>query len=151
MELGEEDFYVQQGRCLSCGVPQAVAPTLVGWRDTQNSTDCYWIRQPQTPDELEQAIKVIHEQEVDCHRYAGTDPSVIRRLPAAQCDFGSIGLSDSIWRRLHGWYQLSGNRVNRPVVILRAFPFQELSLFGNLITRQRQRPIVETIGMQDAV
>jgi hypothetical protein len=106
MESRNGDFYVQQGCCLSCGVPQEVAPTLVGWRDNQNSTDCYWIRQPRTPDELEQAIKIIHAQELDCHRYAGTDPKVIRRLPAAQCDFGSIGVFDSIWRRLYGWYQL---------------------------------------------
>ena len=42
------DFYVQQGCCLSCGVPQAVAPTLAGWRNIQNSTDCCWIRQPRT-------------------------------------------------------------------------------------------------------
>jgi hypothetical protein len=27
-------------------------------------------------------------------------PKVIRRLPPAQCDFGSIGLFDSIWRPL---------------------------------------------------
>ena len=106
MESHKGDFYVQQGCCLSCGVPQAVSPTLVGWRDTHNSTDCYWIRQPRTPDELEQAITVIHAQELDCHRYAGTDPKVIRRLPPAQCDFPSVGLFDSLWRRVYGWYQL---------------------------------------------
>jgi hypothetical protein len=102
MESRKGEFYVQQGCCLSCGVPQAVAPTLVGWRDIQNSTDCYWIRPPRSPDELEQAIKVIHAQELDCHRYAGTDPKVTRRLAPAQCDFGSTGLFDSIWRRLYG-------------------------------------------------
>ena len=49
MESRNGDFYVQQGCCLSCGVPQEVAPTLVGWRDNQNSTDCYWIRQRPEP------------------------------------------------------------------------------------------------------
>jgi hypothetical protein len=74
MESRKREFYVQQGCCLSCDVPQAVAPTLVGWRDIQNSTDCYWIRPPRSPDELEYAIKVIYARELDCHRYAGTDP-----------------------------------------------------------------------------
>jgi len=106
MDSRKEEFYVQQGRCLSCGVSQEVAPTLVGWRDVQNSTDCYWIRQPRTPDELEQAIKVVRAQELDCHRYAGTNPKIVRRLPTAQCDFSSVGLFDSLWRLVHDWYRL---------------------------------------------
>ncbi len=27
------DFYVEKGQCLACGVPQVVAPDLVGWAD----------------------------------------------------------------------------------------------------------------------
>ena|ERR1700740_1150905 len=106
MESCQGNFYVQQGCCLSCGVPQSVAPTLVGWRDTENSTECYWIRQPRTAEQLEQAIRIIHEQELDCHRYAGTDPKVIRKLPPSQCDFPSIGLFDRLRRSVYRWYQL---------------------------------------------
>ena len=105
MEPTDGDFYVQQGCCISCGVPQELAPTLVGWRDAQNLTDCYWIRQPQTPNELEQAIKVIRDQDLYCHRYAGTDAQIIKRLPPEQCDHDLKGLLDGIRRRVYGWYQ----------------------------------------------
>src|SRR5262245_53212353 len=111
METLKQDFYVQQGCCVSCGVPQTVAPTLVGWREVPGLTECYWIRQPRTSDELEQAIRIIHEQELGCHRYAGTDPKVVRRLPAAQCDFPSLGLFDSLFR----WFRLFRSPSTDPV------------------------------------
>lgn len=80
------DFYVQDTCCLSCGVPQAIAADLVGWTN-ENHSQCYWIKQPETQDELERAIKIIHAQELGCHRYAGNDPAIVRRLPAEECDY----------------------------------------------------------------
>jgi hypothetical protein len=106
MESTKEAFYVQQGCCIRCGAPQEIAPTLIGWRANEELTECYWIRQPQTPDELEQAIKIIHTQDLGCHRYAGTNPKIIRRLPSDQCDFPSLGLFHSIWRLAYGWYRI---------------------------------------------
>lgn len=79
------DFYVQDACCMSCGVPQAIAPDLVGWTN-ENLTQCYWLKQPQTADELDRAIKIIHTQELGCHRYGGKDPAILRRLPAEDCD-----------------------------------------------------------------
>ena len=79
------DFYVQDTCCMSCGVPQAIAPDLVGWTN-QNLTRCYWLKQPQTADELDRAIKIIHTQELGCHRYSGKDPAILQRLPAEDCD-----------------------------------------------------------------
>lgn len=79
------DFYVQAQCCISCGVPQAVAPDLVGWTN-EAYPQCYWIKQPQTSDELDRAIKIIHSQELGCHRYSGTDQAILRRLPAEDCD-----------------------------------------------------------------
>jgi hypothetical protein len=70
---------------MSCGVPQAIAPDLVGWTD-ENLASCRWLKQPQTADELGRAIEVIHTQEVGCHRYSGNDPAILRRLPAKDCD-----------------------------------------------------------------
>jgi hypothetical protein len=32
------DFYVEDGCCAACGVPQAVAPDLVGWREDGSRT-----------------------------------------------------------------------------------------------------------------
>jgi hypothetical protein len=79
------DFYVQDTCCTSCGVPQAVAPDLVGWAN-QNLTQCYWIKQPKTPDELDRAVKLFQTQELGCHRYSGNDAAILQRLPAEDCD-----------------------------------------------------------------
>ena len=80
------DFYVEVGKCLACGVPQAVAPDLVGWVD-ELKRHCYWIKQPETTEELDQAIKVLDSQELECHRYAGTDPAVLSRVATTCCDY----------------------------------------------------------------
>jgi hypothetical protein len=79
-------FYVEEGCCTSGGVPQLIAPELVGWTE-EKSPSCYWIRQPETADEVERATKIIHTQELGCHRYAGKDPAILERLPREQCDF----------------------------------------------------------------
>jgi hypothetical protein len=79
------DFYVQETCCMSCGVPQAVAPDLVAWTN-EDPQQCYWVKQPQTADELDRAIKIINRPEIGCHRYAGRDPAILRRLPAEDCD-----------------------------------------------------------------
>jgi hypothetical protein len=83
-----EGFYVQEECCTSCGVPQSIAPELVGWRrdDGEITEQCYWIRQPANADELTAVVKIIHAQELGCHRYAGNDPEILRRLPAQECD-----------------------------------------------------------------
>jgi hypothetical protein len=79
------DFYLQDVCCTSCGVPQSIAPELVGWVDDK-SGPCYWIRQPETADELDRAINVLHTQELGCHRYSGTDPAILKRCPPEDCD-----------------------------------------------------------------
>jgi hypothetical protein len=84
-ESASGDFYVQHACCTSCGVPQEVAPDLVGWRN-ENLPQCYWVKQPQTADELDRAIKIIHTQELGCHRYSGNDPTILLRLPAEDYD-----------------------------------------------------------------
>ena len=79
------DFYVQDTCCMSCGVPQSIGPDLVGWTN-ENLTQCYWIKQPETADELDRAIEIVHTQELGCHRYSGNDPAILQRLPAEDCD-----------------------------------------------------------------
>lgn len=87
MESAHGDFYVQQGCfCMSCGVPQAIAPELVGWREQKQQLNCYWIKQPETADELNRAIKILHTQELGCHRYSGSDPAILKRCPPEDCD-----------------------------------------------------------------
>jgi hypothetical protein len=79
------DFYVEETCCMSCGVPQAIAPDLVGWTN-EDLQQCNWVKQPQTADELDRAIQIIHAQEIGCHRYSGSDRAILRRLPAEHCD-----------------------------------------------------------------
>ena len=79
------DFYVESHCCTSCGVPQAVAPSLVGWKDEPMS-HCYWMKQPETHEELHQAFLILDGQELGCHRYAGRDPEIQARLGPENCD-----------------------------------------------------------------
>ena len=79
------DFYVESQCCMSCGVPQAVAPDLVGWIEA-DMRHCYWKKQPQTQEELRQAFAIFHGQELGCHRYAGNDPKIQARIGFENCD-----------------------------------------------------------------
>jgi hypothetical protein len=80
------DFYVEYNCCTSCGVPQAVAPDLIGWVETPIN-HCYWKKQPETPGELERALKIFDGQELGCHRYSGHDPEIQHRVGYDQCDY----------------------------------------------------------------
>jgi hypothetical protein len=79
------DFYVESDCCVSCGVPQAVAPDLVGWTD-ETESQCCWIKQPETPREMLQAFKLFDGQDLGCHRYAGSDPEIQSRIGRSNCD-----------------------------------------------------------------
>jgi hypothetical protein len=79
------DFYVENHCCTSCGIPQVVAPDLVGWVD-EGMGRCYWKKQPETPDEMMRAFAVFDSQELGCHRYAGTDPEIQNRVGRENCD-----------------------------------------------------------------
>jgi hypothetical protein len=89
------DFYVESECCLFCGVPQAVAPDLVGRADDTYGL-CFWKKQPETPEELEQAIAVLNGQELGCHRYAGHDPKIQIRIGSGDCDY------QDAWRTAEG-------------------------------------------------
>jgi len=80
------DFYVEKHCCTSCGVPQAVAPDLVGWVD-EGASHCYWKKQPTTADEMQRAFAIFDGQELGCHRYAGRDPDIQARVGSGQCDY----------------------------------------------------------------
>jgi len=82
------DFYVENGYCMACGVPESIAPDLIGNTEETEITlwHCYWRKQPKTDKEIKQAIDILHSQELDCHRYAGNDPKILKRLPRQCCD-----------------------------------------------------------------
>ena len=89
----EGPFYVVDGCCTACGVPEATAPEMFAY---DSATHCYVRRQPVSDDEVERALQVIRGQELGCVRYRGTDAVILRRLAeageSASCDFPPIGL-----------------------------------------------------------
>lgn len=79
-------FYVEDGCCTVCGVPDTLAPELFGGSDDH----CYVKRQPQTPAEIDAMLHVMVSQELGCIRYAGSEDALLRRL----AENGEAGLCD---------------------------------------------------------
>ncbi len=73
------------GDCLSCETPELEAPTLLAPLTDENS-DTYFIRQPQTEDEIEQACRAAEVCCVEALRYGGRDPKILARLGPTYCD-----------------------------------------------------------------
>jgi len=66
------------GDCLECDAPEE-APTLFA-RFDDTYTDTYFIRQPSTPEETEQAVRSARVCFGSAVRYGGTDRDVIAKL-----------------------------------------------------------------------
>jgi hypothetical protein len=80
------------GRCLSCNVPEEEAPTLLAPL-TETNSDTYFLRQPETEEEIEQACCAIEVCCVDALRYGGQDPRILARLRRTDnCDFSIDGV-----------------------------------------------------------
>jgi len=71
-------FYVVGNHCISCGAPEAEAPTLVTGCGSQEG--CYVFKQPETPEEVSAAIRAMFVSCIEVYRYGGTDPEIRRRL-----------------------------------------------------------------------
>jgi ferredoxin len=74
-------FYVEDGCCISCGVPVDAAPDIFDWASSDIS--CVVKRQPVTQAELDRTMIAISRAEVDCIRYRGDDPVVSSRIALA--------------------------------------------------------------------
>lgn len=74
-------FYVVKGHCVSCGGPQTEAPALV----TLAEDGCYFHKQPETPAEVNDAIRAMLVSCMKVHRYGGDDPTIRRRLAERGC------------------------------------------------------------------
>jgi len=81
------DFYVENECCTSCGIPFNEAPGHFQYDDGGN---CYVCKQPTTPEEVSLMINAVHASEMQCIRYAGTEPNMLQALVALgegnQCD-----------------------------------------------------------------
>lgn len=78
------DFYVQSGLCTRCCLPHGEAPELLN-DEKQDFRECFFRRQPQTPEEVDSAIRALWVSEMCALRYAGTNPEVIAQLRARGC------------------------------------------------------------------
>jgi hypothetical protein len=72
------DFYVGRHECMACGAPELEAPELMGYDAEEGS--CYFRRQPETPGELEHAMRAVWASCCGAVRYSGNDPAVFHRL-----------------------------------------------------------------------
>lgn len=70
-------FYVLDGCCTRCGVPEAHAPLHFGFDDQDH---CFICRQPADDGEVEDVIDAAVCAELECIRYRGNDVEVLHRL-----------------------------------------------------------------------
>ena len=74
-------FFVENGECISCGMPEHVAPDLIGraydYDDESKGWHCYFKKQPETPDELKRAIRAVNESCCGAVWYSGTDEKIV--------------------------------------------------------------------------
>lgn len=82
-------FYVENDDCLTCGACVEAAPILLTYSEREYP-HCYFYRQPETPTEIDLAIKAVQISDVKALRYAGSDEYILRRLVElgleGQCD-----------------------------------------------------------------
>lgn len=81
-------FYVVNGCCISCMVPHSQAPTLMGYDEEEGH--CFVKQQPKSPDDMYQTIRAVWFSELQCLRYGGQDPVLLRRL----AEIGEAGACD---------------------------------------------------------
>ena len=85
------NFYVADGMCIACTAPEHEAPDLMtNSRAFDGGYHCYFRRQPETPKELEQAIRAVAVGCCGAVRYGGTDQAILNSLAelgsSADCD-----------------------------------------------------------------
>jgi hypothetical protein len=89
-------FYSENEGCIACGAPNAEAPDLMEWYEEPCTTGlyshCIFCRQPETPDEVQQAIRAMNVSCVENLRYRGTNPAIVKQLH----DMGKEHLCDAL-------------------------------------------------------
>ncbi|MEZ5424705.1 MAG: ferredoxin [Pyrinomonadaceae bacterium] len=71
------DFFVEYDVCLACDAPKGEAPDLIEYDEDMH---CYFKRQPETPEEIEQAINAVRCSCVEAVLYDGDDPEIRRKI-----------------------------------------------------------------------
>ena len=70
-------YYVVDGCCTACGVPVSEAPSVFSYDEANH---CFVKRQPSTAREFDQTFRAAWAAELQCIRYRGNDPLVLRRF-----------------------------------------------------------------------
>ena len=86
-------FYVEDGCCTACGVPQAEAPGFLTDLDELAGGHCYVKRQPQTEEQLDAAVQAMVVAEFECIRYGGDDPVVLEKIRHAAARYNAPRLT----------------------------------------------------------
>lgn len=103
------------GECMACGAPEAEAPDLLAPLSADDN-ETYFVRQPETPEDIGRACRAVHVCCVAALRYGGTDPAVLKRLGnrVEYCDHPLPGgptraewETDASWQAAsrHAWWQ----------------------------------------------
>jgi hypothetical protein len=72
--------------CTACGLPEYEAPNLLAELNDLN-LDTYFIKQPETAGEIEQAISASDVCCTDAIRYGGKDKKIIEKMLPHLCDY----------------------------------------------------------------
>lgn len=112
------DFYVEDGCCISCGMPFQSASALFEYDDGH----CYVKRQPASAEEVDAMVDAIGLADVGCIRYKGNQRVIQIRLveagEGAQCDELPEDLaaqhSDMSKRRITHQYGFVGRSASQP-------------------------------------
>jgi hypothetical protein len=98
------DFYVENDCCIACEAPYHEAPDLMAHDEEVKYLHCYFKRQPETPEEVERAVKACVASCVRAVRYSGTDPTILKRFQELRredsCD--AFGPKPRMYRFLGG-------------------------------------------------
>ncbi|MDQ1921118.1 hypothetical protein [Massilia pseudoviolaceinigra] len=85
--------------CMSCEVPENEAPSLLAPLTDDNS-DTYFVRQPVTGEEIEQACAAVNVCCTGALRYGGCDPGILAKLDPSNCDNPKLGCLQKLLRFL---------------------------------------------------
>lgn len=120
-------FYVENGQCISCGAPESEADGIMS-HDAEEH--CFFVRQPQTEDETNAAVRGVWASCCGAVRYGGNDPQLLTR-------FEELGRSSQCDHQLpHHHTQIVRNCVR----------FEYLSAKGLLSRRKYLRQIIDEIA-----
>jgi hypothetical protein len=94
------------GECMACGAPEEQAPTLLAGLSDEN-LDTFFVRQPSTEAEVEQACRAAEVCCVNAIRYGGNDQGILSRLSERSELLDNAPRSGSSPRdALHPWQRL---------------------------------------------